>query len=553
MRASLAERTDIGGGNAWLVASLTSPAPDAPLVHADRPLTDVDGHERSEFSIRQLVALADAWSAWYLAQGVEPRDRVAVWIDDSFEDQVHLTALAQIGAIGVLINGRMPVNQALGLMRRTAPIGIYTDARHSGLLDGDQDELPSIKWTRTRADVGALTGTLPESARYPHGDSDPVVICHTSGTTGDPKPVIWTHRQSVAGVQYRLSTYPEPEDSLMLSAAPHSHSGAIAFTFYVLLAGVPLIAISDITGHGLARGIAEHRPTAVLSFNQTLVELLDTNPEPADFTSVAVWVSIGDSAHDAHNRALIRLGSHVVDGERVSGSIVDDGLGSSELGWAALRHVVTSNTPPDPRHLGTTVPIAEVAVLRQDGSAADPGEVGLLGVRSPSLAHGYWNDSDTTYRSHLAGYFLSGDLVYRTADGHFYQVDRAVDAIRTPHGDGYSILMEEMVLLNLPEIGDCAVAAGGYEGTTLPVAVVRPRTGEGDPAELLTRINKVLREAGQPDLAVLEIARSDEDIPLGATGKILKRSLREKYADLAAYLPQRTASTTATTLPQGPA
>ncbi|WP_447002623.1 class I adenylate-forming enzyme family protein [Saccharothrix isguenensis] len=547
LRTELAERTDFGGGNAWRVALETSPSPDATLVRTDRPLVDQDGRDRTEFSIRALVDLADAWSAWYLAQGVGPRDRVVVWLDDSFEDQVHLAALAQIGAIGVLINGRMPADLALGLMRRTAPVGVYTDERHRPVVDGSDGRLPDVRWVRTRAEIGALTATLPESARYAHGDDDPVVICHTSGTTGNPKPVIWAHRQSVAGVQYRLANHPEPDDAVMLSAAPHSHSGAIAFTLYVLLAGVPLVAISDITGEGLARGIAEHRPTAVLSFNQTLVELLDTDPDPADLASVAVWVSIGDSAHDAHNRALIRFGSHVVDGERVPGSIVDDGLGSSELGWAALRHVVTADTPPDPRHLGTVVPIAEVAVLRPDGTEADADEVGLLGVRSPSLAHGYWNDSDTTYRSQLAGYFLSGDLVYRTADGDFYQVDRAVDAIRTERGDGYSILMEEVLLLNLPEIVDCAVVAGRHEGATVPVAVVRPRDG-GGPTDLLPRVNKILREARQPEVAVLEVAQSEDDIPLGATGKILKRRMRDKYADLGTYLATRTAATTATTL-----
>jgi uncharacterized protein (TIGR00369 family) len=546
-RDSLAERTDFGGGNAWRTALRTSPAPDAPLVLADQPLIDVDGRERAEFSIRQLVALADAWSAWYRERGVRPRDRVAVWLDDTFEDQVHLTALAQLGAIAVLINGRVPVESAVSLIRRTSPVGIYTDERHRELLARHHDL--GVGWTTTRADIGALTGTLAERDRYRHADTDPVAICHTSGTTGNPKPVVWAHRQSVAGVQYRMANHPEPPDALMLSAAPHSHSGAIAFTFYVLLAGVPLVAISDITGPGLARGIATHRPTAVLSFNQTLVEMLEAGADPADFDSVAVWISIGDSAHDAHNRALVKLGGATVDGERVPGSIVDDGLGSSELGWAALRHVVSADSPPKPRHLGTVVPIAEVAVLRPDGTRADTDEVGLLGVRSPSLAHGYWNDSDTTYRSQLSGYFLSGDLVYRDAEEHYYQVDRAVDAIRTARGDGYSILMEELVLLNLPEVADCAMVAGRHAGETVAVGVVRPREGSGDPADLLPRVNKVLAEAGQPELAVLEIARAETDIPLGATGKILKRVLREKYADLATYLPGRPAEVTATTLP----
>jgi acyl-coenzyme A synthetase/AMP-(fatty) acid ligase len=154
---------------------------------------------------------------------------------------------------------------------------------------------------------------------------------------------------------------------------------------------------------------------------------------------------------------------------------------------------------------------------------------------------GYWNDADTYYRSKLAGYWLSGDLAYREGDD-FFHVDRAVDAIRTPDGTGYSVLMEEILLLALPEVTDCAVVAGHHDGVPAPVAVVRvaPDPGQADPAELLARANSALREAGQPPLALLEAARDDSAIPTGATGQVLKRRLREKYADLGAYAASAT-------------
>ncbi|HEX5565518.1 MAG TPA: class I adenylate-forming enzyme family protein [Streptomyces sp.] len=543
----------LGGGNAWRTAALLSPAPDLPLIVADRPLVNLDGREQAEFSVNQLDALADAWAAWYLDRGVRPRDRVAVYIDDSFEDQLHLAALARIGAISVLVNGRMLPELALGLMRRTEPVGLYTDARHLALLDGRHLELPGLRWTCAREEAGVLGNrSLPESAVYRHGDDDPVVLCHSSGTTGNPKPVIWTHRQSVAGARFRLVNNTEAEDTVMLAAAPQTHSSAIAFTFYALLAGVPTVAYSDPSGPGLARGCATHRPTVVLAFNEALGRLATMDKDPADFTSVQVWLNLGDAGHDAHMRRLMELGSRTVDGRTVPGSVIDDGLGSSELGWAAIRRVITPDSPPRARHLGTRVSIAEVAVLREDGSEAEDGEVGMLGVRSESLTHGYWNDSDTTYRTMLAGYWLSGDLVRRTAEGDFFHVDRVVDAIRTPAGDGYSVLMEEELLLNLPQLEDCAVVAGTRSGTAEPVAVVRPRDKDADPADLLRRANEVLTRIGQPSLVLLEVAESDDDIPLGPTGKVLKRQLRERYADLDAYVPTRPAASTAGGRPSDP-
>ncbi|MCD9194594.1 class I adenylate-forming enzyme family protein [Streptomyces albireticuli] len=547
-RLSLVDHPGLGGGNAWRVAAALNPAADLPLIAADIPLLNTEGWQQSEFSLRQLDALADAWAAWYHDQGVRPRDRVAVYLEDSFEDHLQLAALARIGAIAVLINGRMKPELALGLIRRTAPVGIYTDAPRLALFAGRERELPVVRWTRTRQDVGILGNrTPPAGAEYRHGAEDPVVICHSSGTTGNPKPVVWTHRQSVAGALYRLAHQPEPAGSLALAAFPQSHSSAIAFTFYSLLAGLPTVGWSDPTGPGLARGCATYRPTVVLAFNEALTDLATRDPDPAAFGSVEVWLNLGDCGHDAHMRKLMRLGRTRTGDTTVPGSVIDDGLGSSELGWAALRRVITPDSPPRARHLGRRVPISEVAVLREDGSHADPGEVGLLGVRGDSIARGYWNDSDTTYRSTLAGYWLSGDLVHRTEEGDFFHVDRAVDRIRTEAGDGYSALMEEELLLGLDEVADCAVVAGHDHDRTVPVALVRlydrAAGGNGgapparDAVDLLRRANAVLDRIGQPRLALLEIAASPADLPLGPTGKVLKRQLREKYVSLRTYRP----------------
>ncbi|MET8498005.1 class I adenylate-forming enzyme family protein [Streptomyces microflavus] len=537
-RLRLAELPGLGGGNAWRIAAETNPAADRPVLLADLPLAGLDGTPRTEFSLRDLDALADAWSAWYLDRGVGPRDRVSVYLADTFAYQVHLTALARIGAIGVLINGRMRPELALGLVGRTGSVGLFTDGERLAQLAGRERGLPELRWAALDEEVGALGSRAPlPSQLYRHGDDDPVVICHSSGTTGNPKPVVWAHRQSVAGARYRLINHQEREGSLVLAGAPQSHSSAIAFTFYSLLAGAPTVGWSDPTGPGIARGCATHRPNVVLAFNEALSHLATHDPDPADFDSVAVWVNLGDCGHDAHMRRLMRLGHTTApDGTRTPGSVIDDGLGSSELGWAALRRVLTPDSPALARHLGTRVPIAEVAVLREDGTEAAADEVGLLGVRSEALAHGYWNDSDTTYRTMLAGYWLSGDLVRRSADGEFFHVDRAVDRIRTEAGDGYSALMEEELLLAVEELADCSVVAAKDRGRTVAAAIVTLRQ-ETTAEDLLRRANAALDRAGQPRLALLEIAPTPEAIPLGPTGKVLKRQLRDKYAALETYRP----------------
>ena len=118
-----------------------------------------------------------------------------------------------------------------------------------------------------------------------------------------------------------------------------------------------------------------------------------------------------------------------------------------------------------------------------------------------------------------------------------------VDAIHTDDGSGYSVLMEEELLLRLPEMEDCAVVAGAYAAPRCRWPSYAAADAGADPAVLLARANEVLAAIGQPPLALLELAGSDEDIPLGPTGKVLKRQLRERYASLHTYAPRRPAAT----------
>lgn len=524
----------LGGGNILHSVLQVNQEADTPWLTIDRQWADADGIQRSEFSLNQLDRLTQAWSVWYVNNGVQPRDRVAIYLDDSFEYLLHFFALSQIGAIAVLINGHLSSEDALGLCQRTQPVGLYTDEHRLQPLKNRLRDISGFRWTRTVEEVHPLEScSLPTSARYRHADEDPVLICHSSGTTGTPKPVIWTHGQSVAGARYRLSNSCEAPGSIMLSAIPQSHSGAVGFTFYALLAGIPLIALSNPNARAVAVAIDRYRPTTVVAFSAIYAELATNVPMKSyDFNSVNYWINMGDSAHHVHVMSLIRGSREILQDESLPDPVVFiDGLGSSELGWAVLRRTFTRDTVPDARFIGEPVPFAEVVVLREDGTAADPYEIGMLGVKSGTLTPGYWNDSDTNYRSRLRGYWLSGDVVYRDKQNRYYHIDRVSDVIHTLGGEGYSVFMEETLLLHLSEISDCAVIASHNNLEIVPIAVVKCKYPVDDPEDLLRRANAALRDAGQIELASLVIAKFEADFPVGPTGKVLKRLLREQFSE----------------------
>ncbi|MGC5343914.1 class I adenylate-forming enzyme family protein [Streptomyces sp. DT24] len=531
-RTDLAADTTVGGGNLLRSAIAANPRPDERFIHSSQPIATASGELRQDFSLVEFDALAQAWSAWYLAQGVQTRDRVAVWIEDSIAYSLHFYALAQIGAVAVLINSNAPQAIAVSLLRQTTPVGLYADQARLDIL-GDTAEL-SPNWVQSLEELPAPpAATLPESSYWNHHDDDPVVILHSSGTTGRPKPTLHTHKSIVSGPKFRLVDHTEQPGALMMTALPQSHLGCVAYTVYAMLGGTPFVALSDSSGSSLAAAVQKHRPTAVMSFARGYAELANLDLPVGSLDSVQVWTSIGDAVHQAHITKVLSLRS-----EHLEPSAFFDRLGTTELGWGVLLKVRTLKTERNDRCAGQAVGVAEVAILRPDGSHADDNEVGFLAAKGPAVTPGYWADSDTTYRCKLAGYWLPGDMAYRDETGDHFLVDRVVDAIRTDKGTGYSVFMEEIMLNDVPGIGDVAVVAGRRNGSVLPVAVVTVPDGVGDPAKLLLLANEALEAAGHPQLAVLEIARTEADFPGGVTGKVLKRELREKYADLVTHVQE---------------
>lgn len=539
LRTKVAADSGIGGGN--LVSSMLAinPYPDEPFIQSLTPVPYTDGQTRTEFSLRDLDHLIQSWSVWYRAQGVRPKDRVAVFLPDSFGYFVHYLAIAQLGAIAVLINSRAPRESAVALCERTGAAGLYTDLERLDRIAPDLDTL-ALRWIKTVEEMPSPpSATLPDEARFRHHPDDPVCLLHSSGTTGVPKPTIHTHRTIAEGPKFRAVDYKEEPNAVIMTALPQSHLGTIGFTTYAVLAGQPLLAWQDVSGEELAAAIPEHKPTMVMAFGHAYPELAALELPAGALDSVNFWVSIGDAVHERHMKNVLARRS-----ADLPPSTFLDRLGTTELGWGVLMQPRILATQRNDRCVGRSVGFADVAILRENGTPAAPYEYGLLGAKPPSMTVGYWGNQDTYYRSILAGYWLTGDIAYRDEDGYFYHVDRVVDVVHTAQGPGYSVQLEEVVLNEVEGVEDCTVVAGEYRNEQVAVAVV---TGEDiDPEKVLFAANEALRATGKPELAMVEVANSDGDFPLGVTGKSLKRHLREKYRDLVVYLRDHRSENVAT-------
>ncbi|MGW0334179.1 class I adenylate-forming enzyme family protein [Streptomyces sp. NPDC003011] len=542
IRAELAADPDLGTGNVLTTLVARGEDLDTPTVTFD---TDVDGHPAWEpLTLRQLDERVAARAAWLSARGIGRRDPVAVWVGNAADQILSFLALTRLGAIPALLNGRLAAETAAAYTTRLRAVGLLTDAERRKALEGHD---PGTVLLDDIAGAGSGDpADAPEPYRF-HQD-DPVVITHSSGTTGLPKAVIHSHRSLFAANKHRLTLPRAQGMQRMLGALPAAHAATLIAFNLALCNRAEVCLVSQQSGTALLDAIERWRPHSVFGFAAFWSELASEDLTTRDLGSVRLWWNTGDCAHEAHIRKLVAVGNYDVatrEGVRSRpGSMFIDGLGSTEMGHSQFFITHTPDTNRYGRCIGKPHSFSEIGVLDDNGDEVPVGETGQLGVKAPTLADGYWNDSVTTYRTRSRGYFLTGDLVYRDAEGYYYHVDRAVDSARLPGGGlVHTALSEEQVLAGVPPVRECTVVAVRHEdGTVVTDVLLTLHTDAGprpDPAELRERVLATLDAATAATVRDVVVA-DESQLPLGPTGKVLKVLLRERHRSgtLAATAPK---------------
>jgi acyl-coenzyme A synthetase/AMP-(fatty) acid ligase len=531
LRAQLAADPSVGTGNVLatviaLGADLTGPGLtfDTAVDHfpAEHPLT-----------LGELDDRVQARTAWLHARGIGRRDVVAIWATDAADIVLSFLALTRVGAIPALLNGKMAPGIAAEYIRRLRVNGILADSSHRELLDGQSDQPGSLHGAPilgTPKDLG--TGDPAKAPEhYRHHRDDPVVITHTSGTTGVPKAVLHTHTTLYAALKHLLTMPQAQGTDRILNALPIPHTATILMVNQVLGNRAEMLLLSSQDARVVLAAIERWKPHGVYGFAVTWAGLAREDLSRYAVESVRLWFNTGDCAHEPHIRKLVAAGSRetVTRAGRVTvpGSHFIDGLGSSEMGHNGFHVTHTPDSTHYGRCIGKPYQFAEAAVLDAAGNEVPDGTPGMLGFRSPSVSPGYWNDSVNTYRFRLNGWFLTGDLAYRDASGNYFHLDRVPDAVAGFDGPQlYTSLSEERILAALPEVQDCTVIVVP-EGDGFVTDVLLELAPDADAD--LDRSAQIQQAVG-PEVAVtirrISVVGGDE-VPVTVTGKVRKVALRQ--------------------------
>lgn len=397
-----------------------------------------------------------------------------------------------------------------------AATGSDPEARVDGDLSG-----------KTRELAPALDAAAPAELTKVHRD-EPAVWLFTSGSTGEPKANIHSHRDFAFNTEvYAKKTVGYRKDDVTISV-PRLFFGYATGTnlMFPFAVGATAGLFSERpTPESMAKAIAMYRPTIVTNVPTMLGKLLEHDDElrnsgkpGLDLSSVRFSLSAGEALPEPLlRRWLDRFKSDVYDG----------------IGSAEMFHIYASNRPGDikPGSLGRVVEGYELRVLPEEAEGAGaepcaPGEIGVLWVKGDSVSHGYWLDRDKSWRTFHGHWCRTGDLFRVDEAGYLYFAGRADDLLKVG-GQWVAPLEVEECLLGHPAVAACAVIGTEEDGLMKTKAFVVVRSGH----ERSDELGVALQEHVKTTLARYKYPRVIEfvdDLPKNDRGKVDKKALRAR-------------------------
>ncbi|TQF04526.1 acyl--CoA ligase [Kitasatospora acidiphila] len=498
-------------------------------VRLSRPL-DLAPDAGCVWTIPQLAELVREMSAALAAAKVRPGDRVAIHKRNHWDYALLAAAAARIGAVPALISGVLPPDALAALLARLRPALLLSD-RATLAGAADRPAVPTVCLDGAMPGSTALAdlrgGAVP--AVHRRADDEPLVIMHTSGTTGVPKLVVHSTRSLVRRIT-GFEARPWPVTALRssdttASAVSFAHGRAVSWTISTLWGRPENALLLADDGPAAVRLLRAHPPTIVEAAPAVYQHWQPLAAEPdGPFARGRLFISTFDAVHPPTVRAFL-------DASDRRFPVWMQAWGQSETGPLSFRFFVRRSLArrderhPTTRDLGRPVPgwVGLRVVDPATGRRLPRGQVGLLQARVPGLCQGYVGEPERWAAKRDGRWFSTGDIGTLTRTGGVRVLDREVDMM-----PGASCVeLEDVLHERLPEVEEAVVLGAGPGQPALPLLVTRD--GLLDPG----RWQHAVRDL--PPLAE-PLLLGWEALPRTGTGKVRRNVLRDRYlADTARY------------------
>ncbi len=459
--------------------------------------------------------------------GVQKGDRVSILAHNSIAYVDLLFGLGKLGAIFTPLNWRLTSRELTYILHDCQPKLLIVGPEFISVLAEMRDEI-HVKYIISfeganipGADLyeellnqaPVLEPTLPAIE-----EEDPCCILYTSGTTGRPKGAVLPHRQILWNAINTVISWGLSENDVSPIFTPMFHSGGL-FVFLVPLfyAGGRILMTRSFDPEASLQLIVDERCTVILGV-PSLFQLWMNSPgfEGADFSHVHFFISGGapcpPSLSEAWNKA--------------KGVTMRQGYGLTEVGVNCFS-MTDENALRKRGSVGKSIFHSEIRLIDPDGNDVPIGETGELLIKGPHVCTGYWKNAEATTTALRDGWFHTGDMGRRDAEGYFYIVGRFKDMIISGGENVYAAEVES-VFKEHPCVADAALIGQPDEKrgeVGLIIVACKPNQSVSQ-QELLQFCSGRLAKYKIPKR--IEFV---EALPYSPYGKVIKDELRKLFVE----------------------
>jgi long-chain acyl-CoA synthetase len=342
-------------------------------------------------------------------------------------------------------------------------------------------------------------------------EDDVAVILYTSGTTGEPKGVMLTHKNLYSNAEACLKLFELTSEDKIIAVLPIFHIFCMTVCMNTsILNGATMLLLQKFSPKDVIETIYKSKATVFAGVPTMYNFLLKGSAEPEKFRSLKICISGGASLPLA---VINSFKEH-------TGIQIQEGYGLSEASPVTTFNPLRGECRPG--SVGKNIPLVENKVVDVNGEEVPVGEIGELIVKGPNVMKGYLNNPELTMRTIKNGWLYTGDMAKMDKDGYFYIVDRKKDMINV---GGYNVYPREIeeVLYDHPDIVEAGV-----------IGVPDENYGESVFAYIVSK-NKDLQEEDVREYLKDKLVKYKtpkyikflDELPKNSTGKILRRSLVE--------------------------
>jgi acyl-CoA synthetase (AMP-forming)/AMP-acid ligase II len=485
---------------------------------------------RKEITWKELNENANKLANALAERGVEKGDRVLHWMRNSIDWLLTFFGIAKTGAWVVPLSYRFLAGDIKYCADVAEPKAFIMEEEFVERIENIRDELMTVKsfisiggrtprGMENYADI--LDGAHPAAPAAKVADDDECALFFTSGTTGDPKPVILTHRNlECTCITERVHHEQNLEDNFII-IPPLYHLGALGHWLGSFIVGSRGTILTEFSPKNLFETIQNERGTIVWLVVPWALDILasvDRGELRKEDYDLNCWRLMHMGGQPIPESVVRRWKNHFPEMQ------YDTSYGQSESGSPGGIRLGFDNEDKLPA-IGKPGFNWDVRIVNEKGEDVAPDEVGEILLRGNAVMKGYYKNPEKTAETIKDEWLYTGDLAKTDRDGWIYIVDRKKDMIISGGENIYPVEIEE-ILHKHPKIQDVAVIGiPDHRLTEVPAAVIQVKATEVlSPEEVTKFCEENLPRYKHPRRIIFD------EVPRNPSGKIDKVGLRRNYA-----------------------